>query len=80
MAQWLARSAVNRKVGGSIPPGGVLLFLISNKLADAILFTLLLVERNGKVSKNRSLFSLLNVLKSRALLVSVLQPRCRDTS
>ena len=23
MAQWLARSAVNRKVGGSTPPGGV---------------------------------------------------------
>ena len=24
---WLARSAVNRKVGGSSPPGGAILFL-----------------------------------------------------
>ena len=26
---WLARSAVNRKVGGSSPPGGVIFFLLS---------------------------------------------------
>ena len=26
VAQWLARSAVNRKVGGSSPPGGANLF------------------------------------------------------
>ena len=28
VAQWLARSAVNRKVGGSSPPGGVYYFCL----------------------------------------------------
>ena len=30
---WLARSAVNRKVGGSSPPGGEILFWIVRPLA-----------------------------------------------
>ena len=36
---WLARSAVNRKVGGSSPPGGAIYFLLINYINKKSMFT-----------------------------------------